>query len=263
MESINRVLDYIEENLDSSLSLDEMASVANFSSYHFHRIFQSIIGEPPVQYHRRKRLEMSAKELYNSEISIKDLSLKYGFKSPAVYSRDFKKHFGVSPKYKRKNLLLRFRNIEKNAVEIERIESFKYAFKKIVGFDQIIPESFKLKKLLLKNNVKVSTIAEYIYDNQHITTKDKCRYDIGFIVPDHKSRHYKIRDSIIQDYAVYHLKGSTNKVDIGFDIIYSWIQSNGYEPANLPLLILFKKVYSLKPLLPIDYTDAKICVPVK
>jgi AraC family transcriptional regulator len=260
---INKVVDYIENNLGSSLSLDDMASVSNFSSYHFHRIFQSIIGESPVQYQRRKRLEKSAKDLYNSDTSIKELSSKYGFTSPAVYSRDFKKYFGDSPKVKRKKLLSRFKNLEKNNVEVKTITSFKYAYKEIVGYDQIVPEYFKLRKLLLKNKVKVGIMVEYIYDNQYITPKEKCRYDIGYIVPGIESNLYKIKESIKKEYAIFKLKGSTKKIDIAFDMIYSWIIKNDYEPENLPLLILFNKIFSLKPLLPIDYTDAEICVPIK
>lgn len=260
---INKVLDYIENNLKSPLSLDEMASVSNFSSYHFHRIFQSIIGETPVQYQRRKRLEKSAKDLYNSDTAIKELSSKYGFTSPAVYSRDFKKYFGDSPKEKRNKLLSRFKNLKENNVEVRTIKSFKYAYEKIVGYDQIVPGYYKLRQLILKNKIKVGTMVEYIYDNHYITPKDKCRYDIGFIVPGIDSNLYKIKESIEQEYAIFKLKGSTKKIDIAFDIIYSWIIKNDFEPDNLALLILFRKVFSLKPLLQIDYVNAEICVPIK
>ena len=50
---INKVLDYIENNLDRSFTLDELARVANFSKFHFHRIFYSFIGETLFQFIQR------------------------------------------------------------------------------------------------------------------------------------------------------------------------------------------------------------------
>jgi AraC family transcriptional regulator len=39
---INRVIDYIEANIDRDLSLPELAEVAHFSPFHFHRIFRAM-----------------------------------------------------------------------------------------------------------------------------------------------------------------------------------------------------------------------------
>ena len=50
---INRVMDYIEENLDRQFTLDELAEQAYFSKYHFHRIFNAFIGD-----HYRNRLQL-------------------------------------------------------------------------------------------------------------------------------------------------------------------------------------------------------------
>lgn len=260
---INKVKNYIEDNLNSSLSLQEMASVANFSTYHFHRIFLSIVGETPVQYQRRKRLELSAKNLYQTETTIKEVSYKYGYASPAVYSRDFKKHFGKSPKDLRNNLLSRLRFSNDIIIELKTIKPFSYAYRTIVGFNNIIPEFLKLRKEISKNKFSIGSMVEYIYDNQYITSKDKCRYDLGFVVQEHNSNSYSLNISSEQLYAIYNLKGSTDKIDDSFDKIYSWIIKSEYEPEHLPLLIFFNKVFSLKPLFPIDYTNANICVPIK
>jgi len=42
---INRVIDYVEANIDKDLSLEELAEVAHFSPFHFHRIFSAMVGE--------------------------------------------------------------------------------------------------------------------------------------------------------------------------------------------------------------------------
>lgn len=42
---VNRVIDYVERNLDRPLALTELAGVAHFSPFHFHRIFETLVGE--------------------------------------------------------------------------------------------------------------------------------------------------------------------------------------------------------------------------
>ncbi|MCU6498360.1 AraC family transcriptional regulator [Rugamonas sp. A1-17] len=54
---MNRVLNYIDAHLDQPLELAQLADVANFSRFHFHRIFQSWMGETLGDYARRRRLE--------------------------------------------------------------------------------------------------------------------------------------------------------------------------------------------------------------
>ena len=54
---INRVLDYIEENISGDLSLRTLASVAAFSPYHFHRIFRALTGETVNGFIQRIRID--------------------------------------------------------------------------------------------------------------------------------------------------------------------------------------------------------------
>lgn len=60
---VQESLKYIEENLTNSISLDTLAKQAYFSTYYFHRLFQSIVGEPVMEYVRRKRLLHAAEDL--------------------------------------------------------------------------------------------------------------------------------------------------------------------------------------------------------
>ena len=64
-ERILRVLIYIQDKMDLELSLEELASVACFSKYHFHRIFKAIVGESVYAHIRRLRLERSIQRLLN------------------------------------------------------------------------------------------------------------------------------------------------------------------------------------------------------
>lgn len=94
---INRVLDYIESNLSSPLTLKELAGVACFSPYHFHRIFGAMVGEPLSQFIQRLRLEKAATRLvaYPDE-SITEIALDCGFSGSSAFARAFKETFGQS-----------------------------------------------------------------------------------------------------------------------------------------------------------------------
>ena len=95
---IHKVQDYIESNIDSSLSIEELADVAGFSKYHFHRIFKGIVDEPLSRYVNRLKLERATNLLtYRSDMTITDIAYHFGFTDSAVFSRTFKNYYGVSP----------------------------------------------------------------------------------------------------------------------------------------------------------------------
>ena len=91
---INKTFDYIESNLEKSMTLEELAVIANFSKFHFNRIFHSIVGESPFQFILRLRLEKAASIMSaNNKESISEIAFKCGFSDVSIFSRNFKKHF--------------------------------------------------------------------------------------------------------------------------------------------------------------------------
>jgi len=94
---INRVIDYIEAHLAERLSLDRLAKVANFSPFHFHRIFGAMVGETLNQFIARLRTEKAAMQLAaNPKKSITEIALDCGFSSSATFARAFKDRFSMS-----------------------------------------------------------------------------------------------------------------------------------------------------------------------
>jgi AraC family transcriptional regulator len=94
---INRVIDYIEANLDQELSLDKLAEVACFSRFHFHRVFGAMVGEKLGQFIQRVRIERAAAKLVqNPRRSVTEIAFEHGFSSSAVFARAFKEAFGMS-----------------------------------------------------------------------------------------------------------------------------------------------------------------------
>ena len=94
---INRVIDHIETNIDADLSLESLAAVANFSPFHFHRLFRAFLGETPKQFILRVRLEKAAAQLTaNPKKSITEIAFDCGFSGSATFARAFKEAFQVS-----------------------------------------------------------------------------------------------------------------------------------------------------------------------
>jgi len=95
---MNRVLNYIEQHLDQPLELAQLADVANFSRFHFHRIFAAWMGETLGDYARRRRLEKAAFLLScGACTSVLDAALATGFGSGEAFARAFKQKFGCTP----------------------------------------------------------------------------------------------------------------------------------------------------------------------
>jgi AraC family transcriptional regulator len=96
---MHRVLAHIDEHLgDASLELADLAAVAHFSPFHFHRLFTAWMGETLGETLRRRRLEVAALRLLTEpETPVLELALLVGFGSGEAFARAFKQRFGHTP----------------------------------------------------------------------------------------------------------------------------------------------------------------------
>lgn len=94
---ISKALDYIEENISQNLTVKDVAGRFYLSEFHFSRLFKIITGISLKQYILGRKLTLSFNELKNSPKPVIDIAYDYGFNYPEVFSRAFKKHFGLSP----------------------------------------------------------------------------------------------------------------------------------------------------------------------
>jgi AraC family transcriptional regulator len=94
---INRALNYAQEKLPENVELDDVAQIAAFSPYHFHRVFMLVVGENFASFIRKRRLEWAAMELLNTKRRILDISLDVGYETQESFSRAFKLQFNTTP----------------------------------------------------------------------------------------------------------------------------------------------------------------------
>lgn len=111
---INRVIDYIEANIDKDFVLEDLSQIANFSRFHFHRIFRASVGETLNQFIQRIRIEKAAALLLsNPKKSITEIAFECGFSGSATFARSFKEAFNMSASEWRSEGYQQYSNIRK------------------------------------------------------------------------------------------------------------------------------------------------------
>ena len=97
-EAVQRMQDYIDQNLYENISLTDLANVSLFSPWYSYRLLKQWTNYTPADYIRKLRLSKSALRLRNQEQKISDIAFETGFGSVDGYQRAFLKEFLVNPK---------------------------------------------------------------------------------------------------------------------------------------------------------------------
>jgi AraC family transcriptional regulator len=88
---------YIQQNLFTNITLEEIASETCFSTYHFHRLFTAFCGESVASYIKRLRIEAAAGRIALTDVPFSQIAKETCFQTPTAFSKAFKGYFGVSP----------------------------------------------------------------------------------------------------------------------------------------------------------------------
>ncbi|MGZ3770825.1 MAG: helix-turn-helix domain-containing protein [Bdellovibrio sp.] len=100
---ITEVVNYIEANLEESISLEQIATFSGYSSWHLQRIFHQHMGETIGNYIRGRRLSCALDELTNSTVKVIDIAIKYDFGSSEAFTRAFKSFYNRTPSEARRS----------------------------------------------------------------------------------------------------------------------------------------------------------------
>lgn len=157
--AVQRMQDYIEESLDSEITLAGLAKVSLFSPWYSYRIFKEYTSLTPADYVRRLRLSRSAMRLKNGGCHITDAAFELGFGSVDGYIRAFSREFGTTPGEYAKNPVpialfvpygAKFRALRKDRADMSNIKNV---------FIQIIRKP--AHKVIIKRGVKASEYFAY------------------------------------------------------------------------------------------------------
>lgn len=97
LTAIIKAVQFIEDNLEKPITVNDVALAVGYSLYHFSRTFNKITGHSPYDYIMRRRLSEAAQELIRHNSKIIDLAFTYQFNNPETFSRAFKKMFKIPP----------------------------------------------------------------------------------------------------------------------------------------------------------------------
>ncbi|WP_409274695.1 helix-turn-helix domain-containing protein [Neobacillus sp. SCS-31] len=111
--SVQAAIDFIEENIEEKIELEEVAKKAAVSLPHLYRMFYSLTGYPVKDYMRKRKISIASDHLKYSKRSILDIALIVGFESQASFTKSFKKIVGITPKvYQESDLFFSFDRID-------------------------------------------------------------------------------------------------------------------------------------------------------
>ena len=97
IEAVQRMQDYIQNNLDSNITMADLARASMYSPWYSYRLFVNLLHMTPAVYIRRLRLSRSALRLRDEDVKIADIAFDTGFESVDGYQRAFYHEFGRNP----------------------------------------------------------------------------------------------------------------------------------------------------------------------
>lgn len=94
---MRRVVDYIYSNLESDISLEDLAKIASLSRFHFVRAFKAATGKSPYRFVADMRIERAKQLLQTGNRSLMEIAVELNFSSQSTFTRAFRKATGYPP----------------------------------------------------------------------------------------------------------------------------------------------------------------------
>ncbi|MDD5334690.1 MAG: GyrI-like domain-containing protein [Rhodoferax sp.] len=294
---MHRVLQHIDRHLDQSLALADLAQVAHFSTFHFHRLFAAWMGETLGDYQRRRRLETSATRLVaQPRVPVLQIALSVGFGSAEAFSRAFKSRLGCSPSAWRRqqasrgkadgNLNQAKRKIDQasQGVSPEHEASHNQAMeflmevklidrkpKTVAYLRHVGPYGTSISLFwqsraypwLLTNGLLERPRYGICHDDPRVTAPEQCRYDACAEVADDFVPAGGAQKATIPGgrYAVLEVREPAKDMpDAWAAMLAQWLPSSGFQLDSRPFFEYYPQGSGCDP--ETGAFDCQICIPV-
>lgn len=263
IDSINQAIDYIHQNIEKNLTVEEIAEHCCFSKYYFNRVFKSVVGESIYSFIKRLKLECAAFKLRTSKKRpITDIAIEAGYSS-SNFAACFKDYFGVSASdYRRNNEVPVKDSYLSVAQHINSLKKQQDFFRQIdskikimmmpamnLEYERFIGNYFNLEgawsrfcsrisqKYVLDENSRFIGIS---YDDPLISDENRCIYDMCFQVEKANGINmHRLEEGL---YACYHFHDSGWNLGKAYnEILALWMPFSKYIIGNrLPLEIYYE-----------------------
>ncbi|MCA9125690.1 MAG: AraC family transcriptional regulator [Planctomycetales bacterium] len=264
-QRINAVIDHINKHLDQPHSLEDLATISQFSKFHFHRVFKNFVGETVLTFVKRLRLERAISLMRRGDgRTLTHIGLDCGFDSSSDFSRSFRQWFGFSPREFSEerlrenskicqelaaNIYYPLRNQDTSSnpdefdVQLDQHSASNLAYVRVFG--AFSPERVLngLNQLLdwgrSKGVYSSSRLLSMSYDDMDTTPVDKYRLDWCLRIADDVAGEGAVATRRFDGglYASVLCEGDIKLLDRAWQWLYrNWLPDSGYEPDDRPAM---------------------------
>lgn len=250
-QCLQRALDHIEAHLREHFELEDLADEANYSIWHFHRLFSAWVGYTVGDYVRRRRMSEASRELVFHSDPIKEIARRYQFESQEAFTRAFKSFSGFTPGQLRReqgplvrfspiNLTQSIKHFRKGVLMLKPQIRRKAAFT-VMGLAgqftmenntiHLLWDDFNRRDKEIPNAIHDAAIGVCYHDDNYSPEKS-FTYMAGFAVSkvEEIPAGMSVRDLPEGEYAVFEHKGALDSLSATYDMIYrEWLPSSEYE----------------------------------
>ena len=248
---ILKVIDHLRSHLDEALSFEQLAEIAFFSPFHFHRIYRGMVGETIAETVRRLRLLRAATAVGTSDRPILDIALEAGFDSGRGFTRAFVARTGMTPSaYRRQHA--RIDHDFKRGVPMD-VEFRDFPARRVVAMRKLgpyaeVPRVWDALLLWMRQRELTDRVEACIgipHDNPAEVPADQVRYDACFGLS--PGPEPELLDDELHwlelpggPYAVYRHVGPYTLIGEAFNRLYGlWLPQSGITLRAAPLLEIY------------------------
>jgi len=262
LKRLRECINYLEENMENKIEIDEVAKIALSSKFHFQRMFHMTTGVTVAEYVRKRRLTLAAQELATSDARVIDIAFKYGYQTPEAFSKAFLKLHGVNPSevkslgvnlkaYPPISFQIQIKGEKSMDYRIEEREAFKI-IGKTKRVSTVDGSNFKIVPKFW-DEINKSGVCEKLFeaagglgvlgvcmDYEH--EKEEFTYMIAIEKPDKEmSGDFIEKDIPAATWAIFEAIGPIPDAiqDVWKRIYSEWFPATGYEHANAPELEVY------------------------
>lgn len=259
---IYAAMNHIASRIESDITLSELARVAAFSEFHFHRIFKAVAGENVAEFTRRLRMELAVNRLLAyPDKDVGDIASSCGFSSPQNFAKAFRKAYGHTPTELRR----RGRPFHRDgaadgspkadtpddgrkhlpaSVDIREMPEAMAASVRRIGIDAESCAGAFIDLLTWAREHGIAgagpLLAMY-WDNPDITPLDKCRFDCCLPI----TAEISPSDSVFLQgigggvWAFCRFETRADGFKASWESAFRWLVESGYECRPLPCCELY------------------------
>lgn len=286
-------MNFISQNLERELSLEEIAASASFSAFHFHRIFKASVGETVASFTRRLRLESAASRLIATPGGdITTIAMECGFSSSQNFAKAFRKHFSLTPteyrhskighrlsknenaslfqiRYDVDSVTRNLSNLTKKMkmnTEVKVLPESEVAYVRRMGAyskETCQPAFIELMEYAgPRNLIAPGKMLAIYWDNPEVTPAEKCRFDACIMVPAGTAAEGKVCIQTIRggSYVVHHAEVTEDAFQQAWQDAFVWLCDSGFEAGDGPCFELYQNNG-------MEHPEGKwlvdICIPLK